>query len=270
MFFSFSKNDEGQTADDKKASENNASLISEENSTKRGINTPYWTEEKSTVISKKRKIDKHEQGISTGGQSHYKKEHEVSETPLPYIGMIAEAIFSNPNKKMVLAEIYAYMERNFFHYLSSRPRWRNTVRHNLSFHNCFVKCECSRRGNRSHFWCVHPDYVEQFKRGNFTKTLSPPREQISTQNVQGAYHRYYERDYSRECLQETQHEYSPSSFNAIPIIRFPHTFSGHMTTPTATNAVFQSHHTLNSYQAMQTSSTRGKRYETFKSIIKIM
>ena len=177
---------------------------------------------------------------------------ENRKSPLPYIGMIAEAINSSPDKKMVLSEIYAHMERNFFQYLSGKPRWRNTVRHNLSFHNCFVKCECSRRGNRSHFWSIHPEYIEQFKRGNFTKTLSPPRDQTNTSP------RTLEQQFFRRNSYENYHRF-------LPNLRYGNCFhydnnaslsTFYQAAPPPSNVIFP-HHEVRSFPMIESRSPRG-------------
>jgi hypothetical protein len=196
-------------------------------------------------------------------QQKFLERNEIRKSPLPYIGMIAEAINSSPDKKMVLSEIYAYMEQHFFQYLSGKPRWRNTVRHNLSFHNCFVKCECSRRGNRSHFWSIHPEYIEQFKRGNFTKTLSPPREQINVSP--------YAPEQQIFCRNshENYHRFLPNSgyenylhYDTIPR-QNPNTLY-HVIAPSTSNALHP-HREIRSLPVVQTSSSRGNNfYSIFK------
>jgi hypothetical protein len=187
-------------------------------------------------------------------QQKFLERSEDRKSPLPYIGMIAEAIDSSPDKKMVLSEIYAYMERNFFQYLSGKPRWRNTVRHNLSFHNCFVKCECSRRGNRSHFWSIHPDYIEQFKRGNFTKTLSPPVEQTNTSSYaleQQILHRNSCENYHRFLPNSGYKNYFHYDRNT-PLS----TFYPVVPPPPPRNVLFPNHE-AQSFSVLETSPARG-------------
>ena len=89
---------------------------------------------------------------------------------LSYIGMIATAILRSAETKLTLAGIYTYMEKNFYGILSNRPGWRNTVRHNLSLHECFVKGEIAAEG-KGRFWRIHPNYFEQFKCGKFNKNI---------------------------------------------------------------------------------------------------
>jgi hypothetical protein len=89
---------------------------------------------------------------------------------LSYIGMIATAILRSSETKLTLAGIYTYMEKHFYGVLSNRPGWRNTVRHNLSLHECFVKGEIAAEG-KGRFWRIHPNYFEQFKCGKFNKNI---------------------------------------------------------------------------------------------------
>ena len=89
---------------------------------------------------------------------------------LSYIGMIATAILRSPETKLTLAGIYTYMEKHFYGILSNRSGWRNTVRHNLSLHECFVKGEIAAEG-KGRFWRIHPNYFEQFKCGKFNKNI---------------------------------------------------------------------------------------------------
>ena len=89
---------------------------------------------------------------------------------LSYIGMIATAILRSPETKLTLAGIYTYMQKHFYGILSNRSGWRNTVRHNLSLHECFVKGEIAAEG-KGRFWRIHPNYFEQFKCGKFNKNI---------------------------------------------------------------------------------------------------
>lgn len=188
-------------------------------------------------------------------QQKFRERNDIRKSPLPYIGMIAEAIDSSPDKKMVLSEIYTYMEQNFFQYLSGKPRWRNTVRHNLSFHKCFVKCECSRRGNRSHYWSIHPDYIEQFKRGNFTKTLSPPRDQVNVSPYAP------EQQLFRRNSNENHHRFFPNSeyenYLHYDVLSPPNTNTLYQVIRPSTSAVLHPHCELRPFPLVQTSSLRG-------------
>lgn len=93
------------------------------------------------------------------------------EEPKPqhsYIGLIAMAILSSPEGKLVLSDIYQYILDNYPYFRSRGPGWRNSIRHNLSLNDCFVKAGRSANG-KGHYWAIHPANVEDFKKGDFRR-----------------------------------------------------------------------------------------------------
>ncbi len=40
---------------------------------------------------------------------------------------------------MVLSEIYEWIQVNYSYFRSRGPGWRNSIRHNLSLNDCFIK-----------------------------------------------------------------------------------------------------------------------------------
>ena len=49
------------------------------------------------------------------------------------------AILSSAEKKLVLADIYQYILDNYLYFRHRGPGWRNSIRHNLSLNDCFIK-----------------------------------------------------------------------------------------------------------------------------------
>lgn len=93
------------------------------------------------------------------------------EEPKPqhsYIGLIAMAILSSPECKLVLSDIYQYILDNYPYFRSRGPGWRNSIRHNLSLNDCFIKAGRSANG-KGHYWAIHPANVEDFKKGDFRR-----------------------------------------------------------------------------------------------------
>lgn len=85
-----------------------------------------------------------------------------------YIGLIAMAILSSPESKLVLSDIYQYILDNYPYFRSRGPGWRNSIRHNLSLNDCFVKAGRSANG-KGHYWAIHPANIDDFKKGDFRR-----------------------------------------------------------------------------------------------------
>ncbi|XP_058803101.1 fork head domain-containing protein L1 [Phymastichus coffea] len=95
----------------------------------------------------------------------------VPEEPKPqhsYIGLIAMAILSSPEKKLVLSDIYQHILEHYPYFRRRGPGWRNSIRHNLSLNDCFVKSGRSANG-KGHYWAIHPANLDDFRRGDFRR-----------------------------------------------------------------------------------------------------
>uniref|UniRef100_A0A8C3WS60 Forkhead box protein M1 n=1 Tax=Catagonus wagneri TaxID=51154 RepID=A0A8C3WS60_9CETA len=82
--------------------------------------------------------------------------HSASERPpYSYMAMIQFAINSTERKRMTLKDIYTWIEDHFPYFKHiAKPGWKNSIRHNLSLHDMFVR-ETSANGKVS-FWTIHP------------------------------------------------------------------------------------------------------------------
>lgn len=90
----------------------------------------------------------------------------IQKPSLSYIALISKVILSSPLQKLNLASIYRAMEEQFPYLRSRGPGWRNSVRHNLSVNDCFVKVSRCEDG-RGHYWGVSQAYLRDFQQGNF-------------------------------------------------------------------------------------------------------
>ncbi|XP_063435575.1 forkhead box protein I3-like [Mytilus trossulus] len=88
--------------------------------------------------------------------------------PHSYIAMISMAILSKPNKKMLLNDIYQFIMNTFPFYNNNEKAWRNSIRHNISINECFVKIGKSDtcKGN---YWSIHQDCIEEFAKGDYRR-----------------------------------------------------------------------------------------------------
>ncbi|XP_063785257.1 forkhead box protein M1 isoform X2 [Pseudophryne corroboree] len=75
--------------------------------------------------------------------------------PYSYMALIQFAINSTPTKRMTLKDIYTWIEDHFPYFKHvSKPGWKNSIRHNLSLHDMFVRE--SPGNNKISYWTIHP------------------------------------------------------------------------------------------------------------------
>ncbi|XP_048352576.1 forkhead box protein D4-like 1 [Sphaerodactylus townsendi] len=112
-------------------------------------------------------------GFSGGGEEPAAAGRELQEPPdlldkpnLSYIALISTAILSSPEKKLLLCDIYQWIMDKYPYFKNKEKSWRNSVRHNLSLNECFVKAGRSDNG-KGHFWAIHPANLEDFSKGDY-------------------------------------------------------------------------------------------------------
>ena len=85
-----------------------------------------------------------------------------------YIELIAKAILESPGQKLRLQDVYNTLEKKYPYFQVADPGWRNSIRHNLSLHECFCKTERCGSG-KGHYWSVHPIHLQDFQAGDFRR-----------------------------------------------------------------------------------------------------
>ncbi|KAM9797559.1 forkhead box Q2 [Syngnathus typhle] len=83
-----------------------------------------------------------------------------------YIALISKAILASEQKKLLLCDIYQWIMDHYPYFKSKDKNWRNSVRHNLSLNDCFIKAGRSENG-KGHFWAVHPSNYKDFSNGDY-------------------------------------------------------------------------------------------------------
>ncbi|CAF0715073.1 unnamed protein product [Brachionus calyciflorus] len=94
---------------------------------------------------------------------------DTDRPPHSYIALISMAILSKVDRKILLNEIYDWVIQHFPYYQSRTDKsWRNSIRHNLSLNECFVKVGKAGNG-RGYYWSIHSANLNDFKKGDFRR-----------------------------------------------------------------------------------------------------
>ncbi|KAM4810074.1 forkhead box protein B2 [Rhinophrynus dorsalis] len=99
-----------------------------------------------------------------------KNSYSDQKPPYSYISLTAMAIQSSTEKMLPLSDIYKFIMDRFPYYRENTQRWQNSLRHNLSFNDCFIKIP--RRPDqpgKGSFWALHPDCGDMFENGSFLR-----------------------------------------------------------------------------------------------------
>ncbi len=94
----------------------------------------------------------------------------TSKPNFSYAALIGQAIFSTPQAKISLNDIYSFIMEHYPFYKKTESGWQNSIRHNLSLNECFEK---TQRGpdnpGKGCLWAVKAGCEDQFADGGFTK-----------------------------------------------------------------------------------------------------
>ncbi|MBN3303796.1 forkhead box protein E1 [Amia ocellicauda] len=90
--------------------------------------------------------------------------------PYSYIALISMAIAHSQDRKLTLGGIYKFITERFPFYRDNSKKWQNSIRHNLTLNDCFIKIprEPGRPG-KGNYWALDPNAEDMFESGSFLR-----------------------------------------------------------------------------------------------------
>ncbi|EJW84382.1 hypothetical protein WUBG_04707, partial [Wuchereria bancrofti] len=142
--------------------------------------------------------------------------------PYSYIWLTYMAIQNSEEKMLPLTEIYRYIMDKFPFYRKNTQRWQNSLRHNLSFNDCFVKIpRRPDRPGKGSYWAVHPHALGMFENGSCLRRRKRFKNIFALMLFNGQVQRY-------DTSEDSQHPLPKITYHQPPCSSFQWLFPTHL------------------------------------------